>query len=152
VKRIISVTILILLLYLVYKTAINLFFNEYDYSYSLKKEDVTIRINQKTKLTDEKEKFYTCYLQLIYNNKHFNTKYITENEGKEEKVKDFIFYSNDNYMCIYPVVKEENKTDVICNIDGKEKEYSSIKNKYKEIDSFVEKLKKQGYSYHAWNE
>lgn len=140
-KRIIKLIIVIFFVILFFELLSYIFKDSHDVEYEVKTKSKTFKIHE-----IYKDKMYYF---LITNKKNKYSFEIKDSFHKKKKVVSKIFdYSLGDTLCIYPVVKESNYTNILCSKDKKTYAYSYYK---KELEGFVKELKSNGYHNDFWN-
>ena len=112
-KRVISILVLLIVLFLLIEFIVTKFTSNHSTSYSIHVNDVTFDIEEKYV-----KKYDDTYSISITNDKYsFN--YIVPNKyNKQKKIIDSIeYFKEGNNMCIYPVFKDKQETYILCS-DG----------------------------------
>ena len=141
-KKVAKLLIIIFILILFFELIAYIFKNSHNVEYEIKNKSNNYTINEVYK----NKKYYI----LITNKKNKYSFEINNKFHKKKKiVSKIIEYKIKDAMCIYPVIKKSNDTNIICSKNNKSYAYTYYK---KELTDFVEKLKEQKYSNKSWIE
>lgn len=139
-KKIIKLIIAIFLIILIFELVAYLFKDNHSINYTLKDNNKNFKVNEIYK----NDKYY-----FKITTKGYKYSFEIDNDfHKKEKIitKLYSFTTND-YYCIYPVIKETQKTNIMCSKDNKSYSYTYLKENLK---SFIESLQKHGYKSDSW--
>lgn len=156
-KRMFGVVVIIFIMYIAAQIAYGFFIGKQTNAYTIKVENVDYQIKEtytarhksaKRDMYDENNYYY----EISSNNQLlFNFKLKDSFKGIKEFLKDLIVYNNNGVHCIYPLFKEKvDAIDVICNKQGKQYLYGSIKGEDSNVEAFVADLKSKQYSHPSW--
>ncbi|MDD6223412.1 MAG: hypothetical protein PUB18_00200 [bacterium] len=147
VKRSIGLIILLSFIVLVIQFGSNLFTNGYENHYVITGDNIQFDVQE----VYQKELGDAYYLKISSNNMKFH--YTVDNHFNKQKkiIKDIQYIMKDGMMCIFPVfTKKEISVNILCRDSTRLYAYETIKNDARVV-SFVDSLKKKGYSLSAWN-
>ena len=139
-KKIIKLIIAIFIIIVIFELVAYLFKDNHRINYTLKDNNKNFKVNEIYK----NDKYY-----FKITTKGYKYSFEIDNDfHKKEKIitKLYSFTTND-YYCIYPVIKETQKTNIMCSKDNKSYSYTYLKENLK---PFIESLQKHGYQSDSW--
>ena len=141
-KKVIKLITVLFIVLLFFEFIAYIFKNSHNVQYNIKNKNNTFVVNEVYK----NKKYYF----LITNKKN---KYSFEIDNKFHKkkniIKEIIEYKANNYMCIYPVIKKTNNTNILCSKNGSTYSYNYAKDS---LNKFVKILKNKGYNNDSWKQ
>lgn len=139
-KKIFKLLLVMFVLYFVLQICFRVFGKGYKLEYNLKLDnDVVAQIEEiyTGKVKNEKTNYY---FNIKINNQTFSLQTYESFMFNSKIIKD-IKYFNGTYSCVYPIFSGKKQlTDVLCLDNGVLKDYSVLKGKDSELDSFVNEL------------
>lgn len=145
-KKAISFSIVLLLLFLSYQFLINFLKNEHHVSYTINKEE-TYKIEES--YYKNNDDFYILKVTTKDNNEFI---FETNNNFNKQKeiVKDVIDYKKDNVECLLLIFKDKDKrSDPVCRENNILTSYNYVKNKY-DFSEFIKQI--PNYDLNKYNE
>ena len=140
-KRIAKLVIAIFILILFFEFIAYIFKDSHKIEYKIENKSNKFIINEIYK----NKKYYI----LITNKKNKYSFEIEDNFHKKKKiVNEIIEYKTKDLLCIYPVVKKSNDTNIICSKNNNSYAYTYYKD---ELNDFVKLLREKGYKNNSWN-
>jgi hypothetical protein len=159
-KKMFSITMLLLLIYIIIQAIYGYFVGQHVLNYKFKIDDKIYNIKEKFtnkyRTTNyEKDDLPSYYYEISLEkdtNPLFNFKIVGSYTGVSHFLQNIKVYNDNNMTCIYPIFKDnQNLLDVMCNKDSKQLLYRNIKGENKELDQFVVSLIKDGYNHYSWH-
>ena len=141
IKFLIKFIIIIIILFISFKLTMFLIINRKENTYKLKKIFTVRELYTKNN---------NYFINIKF--KKYNFNYINDNDYYKNMniINDIKYINNKEITCLYPVFKDTNDSEVICNKNGVYYNYYSVKdNSY--VKEFIKTLKKSGYNVAAWN-
>lgn len=139
-KRLMPVIIVLLIIYFILNFVVNKFDKGKTTNYEIGKFNITEKQIKNTKNEPD-----TYQLFIEYKNKNFEFQ-TTEKFNKEKIVKEIFAYEKEDLICILPVLKSGSiLSDFVCLENETLIYYYNIKNKYSELDTFINSLKIENY-------
>ncbi|MDD2469540.1 MAG: hypothetical protein PHI22_01225 [Bacilli bacterium] len=157
-KRMFGVIVVILMLYIAFQAVYsytvgrqtnlyNIVIDEDEYQV---KEVFTARHKSENRSEVDRNNYY--YEISNDNTILFSFKIVGNYVGVTKFLKDLIIYKGTNYICMYPIFKDEAEPmDVICNNQGKLYLYGALKGQKADLDAYVLSLKASGYHHPSWD-
>lgn len=110
---------------------------------------VNYEIENKNHKFSIKEVYKNQMYYVLITSKKYKYSFEIENHFYKKKkiVSKIIEHKNKDYLCIYPVVKNSDDTNIMCSKD--KKTYAYVYNQ-KDLKNFVTELKDKGYSNNSW--
>lgn len=141
-KKIAKLIIAIFIIILFFELIAYIFKDSHNVEYKIKNKPNTFIVNEVYK----NKKYY-----LLITNKNYKYSFeINDNFHKKKKiVSKIIKYQTNDALCIYPVIKKSNDTNIICSKDNKSYSYTYYKDKIKD---FVKDLQNKGYQNNSWKD
>lgn len=113
------------------------------------KNDKTFNITETYTRNDSlKEKNY--YIEIEVDELVFNLSFYDIYHDKQKIVEDVIYYSDNEYSCILPIVSGKSINDLICYHNYKYYSYSYLQGKDSKLDKFVSNIDKNIYDMDEW--
>lgn len=137
-KKIFNFVIVLGILLLIFQFGVTFFKKEHrlDYSISINSKDATVHEEySKTKDND----YY--FFKVKYDDKVFVFDIDNIFNKQKKVINDIKVYEKDELTCISPSYIKEFKSDIICDVNGEQRSYASIKDKYN-LDEFINTLYK----------
>ena len=137
IKRVISFSLLIVILWFGFQMLINYLKTEHDVVYTLETFEDVYDIKESYRKISGKDYYY---FEVDFNN--FSFPFMSANYFNKQKgvVKDIKTYSVDDVFCLALIFIGENRSSVpLCSKDGKLYSYQSLKNDY-DFTKFLETL------------
>lgn len=137
-KKIFNFVIVLGILLLIFQFGVTFFKKEHklDYSISINSKDATVYEEySKTKDND----YY--FFKVKYDDKEFVFDIDNIFNKQKKVINDIKVYEKDELTCISPSYIKEVKSDIICDVNGEQRSYASIKDKYN-LDEFINTLYK----------
>lgn len=158
-KKMFSIVVILLLLYIISQTIYSYTRGSRVTKYNLVIDEVEYQIKEnftsgfKNRETNRFEKS-NYYFEINTNDGAvISFKMVGDFTGKRELIKNLKIYDDNNMMCIYPIFKDEiHAVDVICKDNEKQYLFGSLKGQNNNIDDFVASLKKEGHDHPSWND
>lgn len=141
-KKLIKLLLAIFILILLFETITYMFKKSHDINYELKPKDREYKIHEVYK---DKNYYFKISSESYKYSFEINDKF-----SKSKKlITDIKEFTTKDSLCIYPVIKDSNDTNILCSKNNSTYSY----NQYKEqLKDFVKELKKDGYSSPSWKE
>ena len=141
-KKVAKLLVAIFILILFFELIAYIFKDSHNVEYKIKNKTNKFTINEVYK----NKKYYI----LITNKKNKYSFEINDSFHKKKKiVSEIIEYKTKDALCIYPVIKKSNNTNIICSKDNKSYSYTRYKS---ELNDFVKELKHKKYNNKSWIE
>ncbi len=137
-KKIFNFVIVLGILLLIFQFGVTFFKKEHklDYYISINSKDATVHEEySKTKDND----YY--FFKVKYDDKEFVFDIDNIFNKQKKVINDIKVYEKDELTCISPSYIKEFKSDIICDVNGEQRSYASIKDKYN-LDEFINTLYK----------
>ena len=149
-KKVIAIVVLFFIICLLYEFGVLLFVKHYDYNYTFTKGKNKYEISETYNYIDGMHK-YDISIKDKDNNEYLYL--IDHNYHKEKEILvDLRIFKKENMTCIFPIFKDKITSNLVCNIDGKSKSYTSLindNNKY--VQEIRDELIKKGYNVSAFS-
>ena len=140
-KKVTKLIIVIFVVVLLFEFIAFVFKTNHNVDYKIKTKKREYAINEVYK----KGKYYI----LITNKKNKYSFEIDNSFHKKKKiVSKIIEYKFEDTLCIYPVIKSSNNTNIICSKNGNTYHYTYYKDR---LSDFVKSLQEIGYNNESWN-
>lgn len=149
-KKVISIVVLFFVLCIIYEFGVLFLVKHYDYEYTFTKDKSDYTISESYKYIDSNH-VYDINIKDKDNNEYI---YIVNHNFHKEKeiIEDLLTFKKENISCIFPVFRDNVTSNLVCNIDGDMKSYTSLVN---ENNNYVKEIKdelvKKGYNISAFN-
>lgn len=141
-KKVIKLVLGLLLLFLISELIIFIFKNEHNITYELKDNKEVYKINEVYK-----DKKY--YFKITSKKNTYSLEIDNDYNKRKEIITKIYSYKIKDLSCIYPAFKDKSsKSNIICSQNNKTYSYTYLQN---DLQSFVKKLKKEGYKSSSWN-
>ncbi len=97
--------------------------------------------------------YNSYYYQINYKDKPLISFKLFNESYSKHLLRTFELYQDDDLICVYPIFNNhKNQLDVICNKDGVQYNYLTLKGQYKDLDNFVQDLKAKGFKHSNWDD
>lgn len=136
-KKIFGLLLILLIGYFSFQLIFRFIDKGYTEEYNVTTNDQIFNIKEVYTVNTEEDDNY--YLEIKVNDELFDIQIYDNLNMKKRIVTDVYYYDND-YKCIMPVINNEKYGDVICKIDNTYYNYADLKGKSSSLDSFVEQL------------
>ena len=141
-KKVAKLLIAIFVLILFFELIAYIFKDSHNVEYKIENKSNKYTVNEVYK--------NKMYYILISTKKHKYSFEIKNSFHKKKKIVNKILeYKTKDALCIYPVIKKSNDTNIICSKDNKSYSYTRYKS---ELTDFVKELKKKKYKNNSWTE
>ena len=141
-KKVAKLVLAIFIITLFFELIAYIFKDSHKVEYEIKNKQNKFTINEVYK----NKKYYI----LITSKKYKYSFELKDNFHKKKKiVSKIIEYKTKDALCIYPVIKKSNNTNIICSKNNNSYAYTYYKN---ELSDFVIDLQNKGYSNNSWQE
>lgn len=148
-KRILKFMVLLITLFLVYQFIILLFVKEHHLDYTIQTEKGKYTVKE-TFSKEGKDSIYSFEMIGPKNKSYHFQAY--EDYNKQEKIIEKIeLYEQGETTCIYPVLKGNRQSEIICRQGNQEVSLSYLLLSDKNITTFLNNLTKKGYQSTVWN-
>ncbi len=134
-KKAISFSIVLLLLFLVYQFLVVFIKHEHDITYVVNSDEL---YNVEEKYSKDKEDFYT-FKVTTSDNEVFLFEVDNSFNKQKEIIKDIISFKNDNIKCLTLLFKDDITTEPICQKNGELMAFSYVKNDA-DFSEYIEKI------------
>ena len=136
-KKIISFIIVLAIMFFVFQFGVNLFKKSHNVSYSINVLDKKLVVHEeysKDKVID----YY--YFEVTLDKIKFVFDIDNIFNKQKQIIKNIKIYEKKDLVCLSPIyIKNNNDPDIICNIDGDQYSYTSIKDKY-DLSEFIDSI------------
>ena len=141
-KKIAKLIIAIFIIILFFELIAFIFKNNHNIEYTIKNKPNKFTVNEIYK----NKKYY-----ILITNKNYKYSFeIDNNFHKKKKIlTKIIEYQTKDALCIYPVIKKSNETNIMCSKNKKSYSYTYYKDKLKD---FVKNLQNKGYQNNSWSD
>ncbi len=149
-KKLVYILLILCILYLGIVLIQKQFGNGYTISYMVNTQNEKFEIKE-VYHKKTKNQLARYWIQIGVNDTIFPIEMISI-QGKKQIVEDVYTFSNDDYVCIYPVGEYLSSLDVLCQKDSTIYSYHTIIGEDSEVDAFVTSLTPFGYDDTTWKD
>lgn len=140
-KKVLKLVLCLLVLFLIFEFIVYIFKSNHEIEYVLKTKNGSYKVYE---IFDE-DKYY---FKINSKNSIYSFDIFDYFDKKKEIIKDIYTYKTDDFVCIYPVLKDKNEdVNIICSKDNVTYSYSYFKD---DLNGFVKKLMNLGYFNYSW--
>lgn len=141
-KKLFGMTIILLIVYVLIQISFKGLNHGHDISYEVSTDKKKFNIREKF-IQNYNNEIDNYYIEITYKDTIFNIQTNHDFKKMNYIISDVYYYENEDYKCIYPIFKTNDViTDVLCENNKVIENYTNIKGKYQDIDSFVSNIKK----------
>lgn len=149
-KKLIPIIFVLGIMALLLQFFVQIFIKEHDITYSIATDDNSYMIHEKLSVANGKHT-YSFQVQDDKTNNMYLFDFVHDYHKQDSIIKDIRFFEYDDLTCIFPIYKNKNNGDIICNYKKEQVSYSYLKQiDDKNIKKIVSKLKEEGYHADAW--
>lgn len=157
-KKMFGIVVVLLFIYVIFQLIYSYTVGRHINSYKIREADEEYQIKEiytsrhRTPNRSDLDR-NNYYYEIGYNDKVlFSFKLIGDFTGVEQYLTKLKVYTKNNVTCIYPIFKDKiNSQDVICNDNGKQYLYNTVKGKDLGLDTFVSYMISLGYYHASWD-
>lgn len=137
-KKILNFVIILGILLLVFQFGINLFKTNHKADYDINIDSKSANIHEEY-LKDKKSDYY--FFEVAYGDNKFVFDVDNIFNKQKKVISDIKTYKKGDLVCISPVYIKDTESDIYCDINGVQYDYSNIKDNYN-LDEFTATLNK----------
>lgn len=147
-RKLVLLFVILVLIYILFQIIIQSLNHGHYVDYKLKDKDTNQKFTiQETRTTRVKGERNNYYFEIDSGNFIFNFQDYQNFKKRNYVIKMVKYFKDNQYECIYPIFKDpELKMDILCQKNGIQYHYASLKHSNKKLFDFEHKMQEWGYS------